>query len=58
MDLVGVMVAYLPVVCMCVCVLHSVERHSVGTGRLTEQNAAICKLYNFCQNMLTSVIEF
>jgi len=34
MDVVGVMAAYLPVVC--VCVLHSLERHCVCTAQSRE----------------------
>jgi len=45
MDVAGVMVAYLPVVrvCVCVCVLHILERHSLecATHTRTTGNYAV-----------------
>ena len=40
MDVVGVMAAYLPVVC--VCVLHSLERHCVCTAQSREALCVYC----------------
>ena len=42
MDVVGIMAAYLPVVRVCVCVLHSVERHCVCTAQCREVLCVCC----------------